>query len=154
MHLFSLLFFLLASSFLFGCRPKSKSSIDELEIRARLQEEGRIEIALELPPHSHLYLDKGSRGNLIPIAFDWQALIKKGLLKKEPELLSSPKGEYDKDVEARVLRSKGLYLFSLPQDKDGKQSLRDQNIRVRAQMCDEVEGICYRPEWNEIQISQ
>ena len=136
----------------FGCKPKTSVSEGEAEIRAQLQGKGQLKVDLKLPPHSHLYLDRGLRGNLIPVSFDWQPVLKKGLLKKAPELASAPQGEYDKDVEAKVLRSQGSFVFSLAQDGTVTQGLAGQTLRVRTQVCNEVEGICYRPKWTDVQI--
>ena len=132
----------------FNCKPKNIVSDGEVEIKAQLQKEGQLKIDLRLPPNSHLYLDKGLRGNLIPVSFDWQSL-----LKKKPRLISAPQGKYDKEVEAKVLRDQGSFVFSFSENETEAQDIIGQTLKVRTQICNEVEGICYRPKWTDVQIS-
>lgn len=132
------------------CKPKSPSSAfaGGLEIKAQLKNKEQIKIDLKLPPNSHLYLDKGGRGNLIPVSFDWQDILKKG-----PQLLSAPQGEYDKEVEAKVLRGQGSFVFSFSKNRVEPQELVGKILKVRTQVCNERDGICYRPTWTRVQIS-
>ena len=132
-----------------NCKPKTEA---KLEIKARLQDQAQLKIDLNLAPHLHLYLDKGDRGNLIPVSFDWQSLLTKGFLKRAPKLISAPKGEYDKDMEAKVLRAQGSFLFSLSENDTSPQGVAGQTLRIRTQLCNELDGICYRPEWTDVQI--
>ena len=134
------------------CREtdKEKLGANEARIQAYLKSDNVIAVNLKLAPNSHVYLDRGSRGNLIPIEFDWQSLVKEDVLKKEPNLLSAPTGEYEKKVEASVLRKEGSFLFNVP----NKQDLIGKEIRVRTQICDEIQNICYRPQWNNVRIEK
>lgn len=132
------------------CRKTDKQNLEpnQVEIQAYLQTDKSIAIELKLAPDSHAYLDRGLEGNLIPIEFDWKPFLQSKILSVEPQLLVAPVGEYEKKVKASVLRGKGRFLFEGPSLK----KLLGKKLRVRTQVCDEVQNICYRPEWKSIFI--
>ncbi len=109
-----------------------------------LADRQQIEIEVDVPSRHHAYLDSGKYENLIPIAFDWQA--------GSPELTTAPAGEQDDDVNAKVLRGKGRFVFAVQADQIAALTDASPAVRVRSQICDEDKGICYRPTWNELKL--
>lgn len=104
-----------------------------------------VTIQITVPTDHHAYLDRGSEGNLVPISFDWSSLS----LDKtaEPALRSAPKGVFDKTVKATVLRGSGTFQF-----ETAAESIAGKTIRVQSQICDDIQGICFRPEFNEVTL--
>jgi hypothetical protein len=136
--------------FLFFCKKKSDYSMPEATIQSNINE-NKINIIINIPLNHHAYLDKGEEGNLIPISFDWSDFIQKKIFTDEPILISKPNGIYDKEVKATVLRGEGKFEFQLPeivQPKDLKNNL----LKVKIQICNEISGICYRPKIYEVRL--
>ncbi len=150
---YSILFLLAIFLLPLGCDKNTKLQSGSVAIQAKIilyKSQKALEIHLKLPPHSHVYLDRGERENLVPVSFDWKSMLQKGWLSKEPQLISQPKSQHDKKVKASVMRKEGSFIFiGKPQEIDG---LVGKELRVKTQVCDEVKGICYRPEWNSIFI--
>ena len=134
---------------LFSCKKKNAVAEDlGVEVKAIWQNEQSLGIDISIASGLHIYLDQGIHKNLIPIAFAWQDFIKAKEMIKIPTLLKSPRGEYDKKAEGTVLRSNGYFLF---QSKE-LSKIKGKELRVRVQICDEEQGICYRPQWLSISI--
>ena len=131
----------------------TKQDPSTASIQAQISKNDQLEIRVAIPANSHAYLDKGKEGNLIPITFDWQTLVNKGSLSEFPRLVAAPKGQYDKKVEATVLRGEGLFVFASKKTNTLSSTLAGEQIRIRTQICDEVEGICYRPKWTQVVIA-
>ncbi len=132
------------------CSKKRLQNPGDVNIQAVITANQHLKVKLELAPDTHVYLDRGAEGNLIPISFDWEDLMQSNgtTLTKKPQLVSSPQGEYDKKTKAKVLRGQGEYLFSVKQ----ANTLKGAKFRLKTQVCDEVVGICYRPKWTETTI--
>jgi len=108
----------------------------------------KLSIRIVIPPQHHAYLDKGKEGNYIPVSFNWAALIKDGSLKKEPTMISAPKGEFEKVASAKVLRGEGIFIFESVEIP----SLKGKSIKVKSQICDDIKGVCYRPSIKDVKI--
>jgi hypothetical protein len=98
-----------------------------------------IRFSITVPENHHAYLDKGSEGNLIPVTFDWGGM-------KEPGPVFVPIGTRDERVRATVLRGSGDFLFRSP----NAMEYSGKKVRVLTQICDDIQGICYRPEYSDI----
>ncbi len=109
-----------------------------------------LAVHITLAPAFHVYLDKGALGNLIPISFDWGSLIKKGVLKQEPQIVSAPAGVYAEEVQAKVLRGQGRFLFQ----GENLAKAAGHELRVQTQICNEALGICYRPRWESLRVGR
>lgn len=147
-----LILFFLFFCILLGC-SKSKNAKEEVLPEAKIYhsvEDTKIIFKIEIPKDHHAYLDSGKENNLIPIQFDWQDLIQKQILKEEPKVLAKPKGEYDKEVQATVLRNIGEYAFQITNEE--KEKIKNQIVQIKIQICNEVTGICFRPKIYKIQL--
>ena len=140
-----------AISISLACTPtKEKDFKDGYIIEAKvLNPKEKIKVKIKIAPNLHAYLDKGKRGVLIPISFDWEMLKRKNKINKKPQLISTPSGEYESKAEANVLRKQGSFIFEGMQ----LENLVGEILRVRIQLCDEISGICYRPKWAEVAIT-
>lgn len=107
-----------------------------------------LTIAISVPDHHHAYLDRGEEGNLIPVQFYWEDFVEAGILETEPEPISAPEGVFDEDERAIVLRGEGEYVFEI----GNAGELSGETLRARTQICDEIRGVCYRPENHDIQL--
>ncbi len=126
----------------------AKTGPPQVGLKTELISEKQLRVEVTVPQNHHLYLDRGVEGNLIPISFDWRPHIAGQNLTEEPRLLSAPAGEKDKKVKATVLRGRDAFIF----ESSSLQKLSGKNLRVRIQICDEIQGLCYRPEWKEVLI--
>lgn len=127
---------------IYSCSKKQEDSLPTVKILHTLQT-NQISFRIEIPANHHAYLDSGKENNLIPIQFDWSNLIQNKIILKEPELLQKPKGEFDQEVQATVLRGSDEFIFQIPEE--ARNHLKNQSIRIKVQICNEVTGICYRP---------
>lgn len=147
-----LVLFFLVFCILLGC-SKGKDTKEEVLPDAKIShslEDTKLFFKIEIPKDHHAYLDSGKENNLIPIQFDWQDLIQKQILKEEPKLLAKPIGEYDKEVQATVLRNIGEYTFQITNEE--KEKIKNQIVQIKIQICNEVTGICYRPKNYKVQL--
>lgn len=126
----------------------SKTAPPQVALQAKLLSDQRLQVGVAVPKEHHIYLDQGVEGNLLPISFDWRPHIEKRLLLQEPRLAAAPPGQKDEKVKATVLRGEGNFLF----EAAGLERLSGKELRVRIQICDEIRGICFRPEWKEVPI--
>ncbi|MBX7058507.1 MAG: hypothetical protein K1X75_10620 [Leptospirales bacterium] len=135
---------LLAAALFPSCSPDSSSSpaAPEARISAHLRGTNQLAVTITVPPRYHAYLDAGDGNALIPVSFDWSA---SGL---QPKPLSSPEGERDETVQARVLRGRSEFVFAA----DNAATASGRSVRVQTQICNEERGICYRPRWQDALI--
>ncbi len=106
-------------------------------------------LRVRVPASHHAYLDKGPAGAFIPIAPDWDSLVKAGRIKSAPALSRSPGGTLDKDSGAMVLRGTGEFEYT-----GNLTDLAGETIQVRTQVCDDIKGICYRPKTENVTIQK
>ncbi|GIX41154.1 MAG: hypothetical protein KatS3mg129_0887 [Leptospiraceae bacterium] len=143
-NLYLILILIIFFVFLFYCKQKETDIIPEPKIKAQVEND-ILKVIIQLPKNHHAYLDKGKDGMLIPITFDWSDFIEKNILSQEPTLITKPKGEYDDEVKATVLRGDGIFEFQLP-DSLLSETLKKGNLKIKIQICNETSGICYRPK--------
>lgn len=108
---------------------------------------GQIKIKVEIPANHHAYLDSGPEELFIPLSFNWASLLKEKQIAKKPEKIQAPKGEREKSG-VHVLRGMGDFIFAVPES----MKLQGKTIKVRTQLCDDIQGVCYRPQQSEITI--
>jgi hypothetical protein len=148
--------FLLVLS-LFYCKKEGPLSMEpsasEPDPHAAVSEvvltDGGAVLRVRVPANHHAYLDKGPAGAFIPIAPDWEGLVKAGRIQKAPNLSRSPAGTLDRDSGAMVLRGTGEFEY-----KGSLQDLAGETIQVRTQVCDDIKGICYRPKTETVTIQK
>ncbi len=142
-------FFLSGIFFVIDCRKnKLKEEATSESIQIKLLSESQMEILVQIPPKHHAYLDRGDEKNYIPITFDWSSHIENGTLDEKPVLVKKPTGERNDEAGATVLRGRGNFVF----ESENFAKLQNKRLKVRTQICDEIKGICYRPEWKKVHI--
>jgi len=135
-------FSIIVAAILFTAFSCSKPpSLPQPSVEAH-SKEGKLIVTLSVPDHHHAYLDSGTEGNLIPVSFDWAKWSANG--QNEPQLISKPEGALDQDTGAYILHGNGNFTF------ETKDTNKQNEFRVRVQICDEIKGICYRPSWHEV----
>ncbi len=150
-NIFVIFLIFLAVTGIFYCKKKNSSQISwNPEITANLEND-KINIKIQIPRDHHAYLDSGKDNNLIPIQFDWNEFLQKKILPKEPNLIVSPEGEWDTEVQATVLRNTGMYEFQIDKNLN-KDKLKEAYLKIKIQICNEISGICYRPQIYEVKI--
>lgn len=100
-----------------------------------------------MPKNHHAYLDKGKRGILIPLNFDFSGVESAGY-KIAP--FAKPKRIYDNEVNAMVLRGTGEFKFSIHREK-GKEFIIPP-IKARSQICNDTTKTCYFPRTDHIPL--
>lgn len=144
-----LIIFLVVIFLWLSCSKSQEETLPSVKIHHQIKT-NQILFRIEVPDHHHAYLDSGKENNLIPIQFDWSGLIQNQILTKEPELLSKPKGEFDNEVQATVLKGSDVFIFRIPEE--AVDQLKNQKVNIKVQICNEITGICYRPVVYTIQF--
>jgi len=104
----------------------------------------QYEIKLTPPLHYHAYLDSGDENAYLPVAIDpKKKLAQQGIV---VSTFSVPRGEYDANVKASVLRKTGTFKLSLLPKEDYTLLPKTADIALRYQLCDEVTNVCFRPK--------
>lgn len=134
------LFALAALALLSAC--KGDDGPPSADVAAWVQNASTVQVSVTVPPGHHAYLDAGREGNYIPVTVDTSAA-------GELKLTNAPKGEEDKEVQAKVLRGMGSFVYEA---KDA-QSFAGKILKVRSQICNERQGVCYPPRTVEVKIS-
>lgn len=124
--------------------PTIKYSIRGPELRAS---KGEFIIRVSVPKDHHAYLDKGDKGMLIPLSFDFAGVESVGY---KISSVSKPKGEYDNEVNATVLRGTGEFKFSIKRVK-GREFIIPP-IKATSQICNDITKICYFPNTDDIPL--
>lgn len=119
----------------------------EAEIGAMVSPTGRLSVSVVIPNEHHAYLDKGKEGVFIPVEFLWADLLKTGKIQAVPKLIQEPKGQYDKEMEAKVLRGPGRFLFA------ASDTLKGTELSVRTQLCNDRTRVCYPPSTQKVKVS-
>lgn len=142
---FFFLFFIASSSVFAG----AKAEID-IKVLDNTQWPAQYQISLTPPLHHHAYLDKGVENAYIPVVIDYKnELFKQGLVINQ---ITLPKGEFDSEVQATVLRGQGNITLSLVPEKGYKQVADTAKFSLRYQLCDEISNVCFRPQTANIVI--
>lgn len=128
--------------------PTIKYSVINPKLPATERVKGEFTIHVFVPKNHHAYLDKGDKGVFIPLKFDFSGVESAGY-KIAP--ISSPKGIYDNEVNARVLRGKGEFKFSIHRIK-GREYIIPP-IKARSQICNDTTKICYFPRTDNIPLT-
>ncbi len=141
--LWALGFLILVIMILFFCNnchqdKKEKVGLPTPQIQKSVENQF-IHIQIHVPQDHHAYLDKGKEGNLVPIQFNWKDFP------EEPKMIKSPDGIFDEDTGAKVLKNTGIYTFEFS-ESSRLMNIKDKKLTVRIQICNEVTGICYRPQ--------
>jgi len=134
----NLVFVLIAILAVSSCEKKN-TGMPAASAEAKILGADSFRVTVNVPERHHAYLDRGKDGNLIPVQFDWTGFA------PQPAPRSSPAGEYDDTVRAQVLRGSGNFDFQAD-----TASLRKKTFSMKIQICDEVKGLCYRP--NDISV--
>lgn len=124
--------------------PTIKYSIIGPELRGA---KGEFIIRVSVPKNHHAYLNKGDKGIFIPLNFNFSGVESVGY-KISP--ISKPKGVYDNEVNARVLRGTGDFKFLIHRIK-GREFIIPP-IKARSQICNDITKICYFPNTDDIPI--
>lgn len=119
------------------------------KFQTTIQNKRKLIINVIIPTGHHAYLDSGRDGNLLPILFYWQELIKQGVLQKKPVEKSRPIGSFDSLAKATVLRGNGVYVYETRKGNWKKGT----KLRVRTQICNERKGQCYPPVFKQITLN-
>lgn len=108
---------------------------------------GEFSIRVTIPKDHHAYLNSGDKGFFIPLSFDFSGVESAGY-----KVLSvlSPKGMYDKEFEATVLRGEGEFKFSIHRVK-GREFIIPP-IKAKSQICNDITKICFLPQTDEIAL--
>lgn len=124
------------------------AGVPRARIASDIEKGGELKITVTIPPGHHAYLDRGREGNLLPVTFYWEDLIRSGVLKAKPRTRQSPPGEEYPTAGARVLRGSGAYVFENPNGRWPTGA----KLRIRTQICDEVKGFCYPPRFHVLKL--
>lgn len=124
--------------------PTIKYSIIGPELRAS---KGDFIIRVSVPKDHHAYLDKGDKGLFIPLNFNFAGVESAGY---KVSTISKPKGAYDNEVNATVLRGAGEFKFSINRVK-GREFIIPP-IKATSQICNDITKICYFPNTDDIPL--
>ncbi len=127
--------------------PTIKYSVTGPKLIHTKDAKGTFSIRVAVPKDHHAYLDKGDKGIFIPLKFDFSGVESAGY---KIALTSRPKGVYDNEVNARILRGKGEFKFSIHRLK-GREFIFPP-IRARSQICNDITKICYFPRTDDIPL--
>ncbi|MCB1173030.1 MAG: hypothetical protein KDK39_05680 [Leptospiraceae bacterium] len=119
-----------------------------VQIEATVMPPNNLAFQINIPAGHHAYLNSGKENNFIPISFDWQALITKGILDAAPKSIQSPAGDLDTENQVHVLRGSVSYLFH----SSANDKLKGESIAIESQLCNDQSGVCYRPAKQNITI--
>lgn len=125
--------------------PAVEYSISGPQLALTKNAKGEFTIKVSVPNGHHAYLDRGDRGGFIPLSFDFSGVESAGY--KVSNILT-PKGVYDRDVEATVLRGIVEFKFSILRVK-GREFIIPP-VRVKSQICDDITKICFLPQIDEV----
>ena len=138
----------------FYCKNKESINPENVKINSVYDSNTKkLEVNLIIPKNLHAYLNEGDEKNLIPVTFDFTNLVQKNILLSTPPLLDSPKGERSDKEGATVLRDSGKFIFNFENLVKNKNPI-NQEFKLRLQICDEVAGICYKPNWTVVYINK
>lgn len=135
------------NSFIQDDIPEIKYSVQGLNLLAAKDEKVEFTIQVNVPRYHHAYLDKGDEGILIPLSFDFSRVESAGY---KVSTISKPKGDYDKEVKAKVLRGIGDFQFSIRQVKGEK--FITPPIKAISQICNDNTKRCYFPKTDSIPL--
>ncbi len=127
--------------------PSVKLSILGPQLPLTNDAKGEFTIRVSVPKDHHAYLNSGNREVFIPLSFDFSGVESSGY---KVENISSPKGVYDKEFEAIVLRGEGEFKFSIHRVK-GLEFIIPP-IKVKSQICNDITKICFLPHIEEIPL--
>lgn len=110
----------------------------------RLQNNTPAEFTVKITPPvgHHAYLDAGKDGTLLPIKINLTALEQAGL---QVRPVSKPKGAWDGQFGATVLRREGEFRYQLTAPARIQPGTRTYTVTVRSQVCNDANGACYFP---------
>lgn len=133
-----ILFFITWSSVWAG----TKAEID-IELLNPHHWPAHYQISITPPAYHHSIIDNGVQQEFIPITIDPDNnLRQQGLVVTD---ITMPEGEFDHEVNATVIRKKGVIDFTLKVD-DINDVSNVKSITVRYQVCNQQSNVCFRPQ--------
>jgi len=122
--------------------PSATASIEPARLQLEAGKAVNFAVKIVPPPGHHAYLDAGKDGALLPIEINLDALRQAGL---QALPAGKPKGTWDEQIGATVLRGEGTFRYQLTARPEVKAGTRNFVITVRSQVCNDTNGACYFP---------
>ncbi|AEF98623.1 protein-disulfide reductase DsbD family protein [Methylomonas methanica] len=106
-------------------------------------------LTLNVPVNHHAYLDSGDENIYISVAIDPNNTLQASGL--QIAHLTKPKGRYEPEVRATVLRGSGEFnlLVALNGRKPGRPTVP---LEVRYQLCNDITHVCFRPQTTAVDL--
>jgi thiol:disulfide interchange protein DsbD len=123
--------------------PSPEVGVEPARVELAADRTAELTVRVTPPPGHHAYLDKGAEGALLPIQIDLSSLEQEGIAARS---VAGPRGEWDGQFRATVLRGEGVFKYELRGRPSAKVADREYEIKVRTQVCNDATRACYFPE--------
>ena len=127
--------------------PSATVGIEPTALQLAVGQPAAFTVRVTPPAGHHAYLDAGNDGVLLPVEINLSALQQAGI---QVRATGTPKGEWDEEYGATVLRQAGVFRYELtarPAATAGAYA-----ITVRSQVCNDDTGACYFPQTDTLNI--
>ncbi|HEY3379360.1 MAG TPA: cytochrome c biogenesis protein CcdA [Armatimonadota bacterium] len=122
--------------------PSATVRIEPVTLRLARHAPAEFTVRVTPPSGHHAYLDAGKDGTLLPIDITLAALAQAGL---QVRPVSKPKGEWDGQFAATVLRREGAFRYQVTAPATAQAGTHTYAVTVRSQVCNDANGACYFP---------
>ncbi|MHB9106427.1 MAG: protein-disulfide reductase DsbD family protein [Armatimonadota bacterium] len=123
--------------------------IEPTSLQLTLGKPAELTIRVTPPAGHHAYLDTGKDGVLLPVEINPSALEQAGI---QVRSVSTPKGEWDTQYGATVLRGEGVFRYALTALPAAKAGSVEYAIEVQSQICNDDTGACYFPQTDTLRV--
>jgi len=129
--------------------PSTVVRVAPAALRLEIGKHAEITVRVAPPAGHHAYLDAGKEGVLLPIEIDLSTVRQAGI---RVRAVSAPKGKWDEQYGATVLRGEGAFRYELTALPVAKAGTTEYAIEVQSQACDDATGACYFPQTDTLPV--